>query len=630
MKQPARSHTLDPLLQGRWLLLARVGWVVLTLLVLALNAISVPRAAALLQAVCQPGAVCISGLTPANLRQLQQLGLSPGFLAAYHIGHAVGTTLLYTALAALISWRRSADRMALFCAYMLELFGGATYTDLLNFGLRTGAPAWYWLVGGLELVAQVSVLTFFLLFPSGRFVPRWTRWGVLVFTLYWVWYLFLSTAYLGQLPAAGSLVFAALILSLAGVQVYRYQRVSTVRERQQTRWVVFGLALALGGFALFLISVTLLHLREPNSSVASRVLFQNTVGGGLLLFVPISIAIAILRSRLWEIDIIINRTLVYGLLTALVAGVYVLVVGVLGTLLHAFGNVLISLLATGLVAVLFQPLRARLQRMINRLMYGERDDPYAVLSRLGNRLKATLTPEAMLPTIVETVAQALKLPYAAITLKQGDAFFTTTSYGVAQDPLFTLPIVHQSEIVGQLQLASRGPSETFTPADRTLLEAIASHAGIAAHAVQLTTDLQRSREYLVTAREEERRRLRRDLHDGLGPTLASMTLKLDAARLLLTQNPVALDPLLVELKAQTQTTIADIRRLVYELRPPSLDELGLVSALREQAAHYSQFNGVPVSIEAPTCLPTLPAAVEVAIYRIVLEALTNVISNPFK
>jgi len=123
-------------LRGRWLFIARAGWIVLTLLVLTLNAISIPRAVTLLQAVCQPGALCISGLTPADLRQLQQLGLSPGFLADYRIGWDVGTTLIYTALAALIFWRRSVDRMALFCAYMLVLFGGATYTGLLDIGLR--------------------------------------------------------------------------------------------------------------------------------------------------------------------------------------------------------------------------------------------------------------------------------------------------------------------------------------------------------------------------------------------------------------------------------------------------------------------------------------------------------------
>jgi signal transduction histidine kinase len=151
----------------------------------------------------------------------------------------------------------------------------------------------------------------------------------------------------------------------------------------------------------------------------------------------------------------------------------------------------------------------------------------------------------------------------------------------------------------------------------------------------LTTDLQRSRERLVTAREEERRRLRRDLHDGLGPQLASLTLKHDAARNLLPQDPQAVDALLAELKGQTQEAISDVRRLVYDLRPPALDELGLVSAIREQAAKYGyllggsesgagQKHGLGFSVEAPESLPPLPAAVEVACYRIAQEAIANV------
>src|SRR6266852_1047622 len=366
-------------LPGRWLLIARVGWVVLTLLVLTLNAISIPRADALLQAVCQPGTVCISGLTTADLPQLHHLGLSPGFLAVYQIGWDVVTTLIYTALAALIFWRRSADRMALFCAYMLVVFGGTTYTLLLDIGLRTGAPAWYWLVGGLELLGQVSVPTFFLLFPSGRFVPRWTQWGVLVFVLYFVWYIFRPTAYLGQLSGVIALVFAALILGLVGLQVYRYRRVSTFRERQQTKWVVFGLAVALGGFALFLISVNLfLPIKVRNSPVAGA-LIPTTVTEGLLLFIPISIAIAILRSRLYDIDTIINRTLVYGSLTALLALAYFgLVIG-LGSLVRLFtGQVsqspVVIVASTLAIAALFQPLRHRLQKIVDRRFYRSKYD----------------------------------------------------------------------------------------------------------------------------------------------------------------------------------------------------------------------------------------------------------------
>jgi signal transduction histidine kinase len=281
------------------------------------------------------------------------------------------------------------------------------------------------------------------------------------------------------------------------------------------------------------------------------------------------------------------------------------------------------LLATGLVAVLFQPLRARLQRVVNRLVYGERDEPYAVLSRLLSRLEATLAPEAVLPTIVETVAQALKLPYAAITLKQGDVFTPAATFGLPQDKPFTLPLVYHTETIGQLLLAPRAPGEAFTAADRRLLEDLARQAGVAVHAVRLTADLQRSRERLVTAREEERRRLRRDLHDGLGPSLASVTFKVDAARNLLTRDSARAETLLTEVRQQAQQAITDIRRLVYNLRPPALDELGLLSALREQVAHY-QHQGLAVTFDTPSSLPPLPAAVEVAVYRIAQEALTNV------
>ncbi len=408
-------------LHGRWLLIARAGWVTLTLLVLTLNAIAIPQADALLQAVCQPGALCISGLTPANLRQLQQLGLSPGFLTAYQIGWDVGTTLIYTALAALIFWRRSVDRMALFCAYMLVLFGGATYTGLLDIGLRTVAPAWFWLVGGLELLAQVCVPTFFLLFPSGRFVPRWTGWSVLVYVLYEVWYVFLSTAYLGQLAGVGSLVFAVLILGLVGLQIYRYRRVSTFRERQQTKWVVFGLAVALGGFAVSLIIVNLFHpFESPNLSDAG-VLLPTTVTYGLLLFIPISIAFAILRSRLYDIDTIINKALVYGSLTGLLAAVYAgLIIG-LQALVRGLTNqdssvaVVISTLA---IAALFQPLRRRLQNLIDRRFYRRKYDAVRTLEAFSATLRNEVDLATLSEHLVAVVQETMQPAHVSLWLRQ--------------------------------------------------------------------------------------------------------------------------------------------------------------------------------------------------------------------
>ena len=302
-----------------------------------------------------------------------------------------------------------------------------------------------------------------------------------------------------------------------------------------------------------------------------------------------------------------------------------IVVG-LGTALQARGNVLLSLVATALVAVLFQPLRLFLQRRVNRLLYGQRDEPYAVISRLGSRLEATLAPDAILPTIVETVAQALKLPYAAILLQHDRVASITASYGVAAEPVLHLPLLYQSEPVGELLLAPRAQGKSFTSADHRLLDDLARQVGIAVHAVRLTADLQQSRQRLVTAREEERRRLRRDLHDELGPTLATITLKAEAARDAIAMEPAEAIALLEELIGQAQSSITDIRRLVYNLRPPALDDLGLIAAMRTQATQYER-TGLHVTLDAPKNLPELPAAVEVATYRIMQEALTNIVRH---
>jgi signal transduction histidine kinase len=187
-------------------------------------------------------------------------------------------------------------------------------------------------------------------------------------------------------------------------------------------------------------------------------------------------------------------------------------------------------------------------------------------------------------------------------------------------------LVDQGIPIGELRVTPRVGERTLSRADHRLIEDLAAHAGVAAHAVQLTRELQRARARLVTTREEERRRLRRDLHDGLGPVLASQALTIDAARTVLPTDPAAADALLAALKAQGQQAIADVRQVIEALRPPALDALGLVAAIRQAAAAYDR-TGLQVTVAAPASLPPLPAAVEVAAYRIVQEALTNVVRH---
>jgi signal transduction histidine kinase len=427
------------------------------------------------------------------------------------------------------------------------------------------------------------------------------------------------------------LLILAVTAALAGFWNAR----SDPRAREQLRWVFGGFLLSLG--LLFLLNVL------PKLLGGSPIL-QREASGLLALPFVLGIAVAILRYHLFDIDILINRTLVYGALTAIVVLGYVGVVGLLGRLFEVQGNIWISLVVTGLVAVLFQPLRERVQHGVNRLMYGERDAPYTVLARLSRRLGAALTPDMILPMVVETIAQALKLPYAAIAYEQDGEHHIAAEYGLIATPLriqagvgeeewsypkeyLNIPLAYRSEELGRLILAPRARGDAFTPADIRFLEEVASQAGAVVYTVKLTEDLQRSREKLVTTREEERRRLRRDLHDGIGSILASLAFNLDAATNLLDRDPVATGALIKELKVQTQTAMADIRRLAYDLRPPVLDELGFVASLQEYIKGVDLPPDLCIEFNPPKDLRALPAAVEVAAYRISVEALKNVIRH---
>jgi signal transduction histidine kinase len=511
----------------------------MSVLTLMLYVIGTPVYFAQLTTLC---ANCLDEhLTAVKVQALHTLGVSITAYAAYWTAINLCFALVYCAMATFIFWRKPTDQVTLFASFSLMSLG-ASFPDIPN-ALVAVHPGWWLPVTLLDALGFPSFICFLFLFPNGRFVPEFTRWVAIGFAVLYVFNAFFPGSVLSFTHWSRLLILLVIILvfgSLVFAQLYRYRRISTPEERQQTKWVVFGATIALLGFLMLaFLPLAVLQLFFPIQSLSllSSVFLISGVYL-LLLLVPLAIAIAILRYRLWDIDLIINRTLVYGTLTVSIVGIYAAFVVSLGTLLNAEGNSVLSLLAASLMAVLFQPIREHLQRLVNRLMYGERDEPYRVISRLGQRLEATLTPDAVLSVIVETVAQALKLPYAAITLQQEQAHSIAISYGIAMGPLFHLPLLYQSEQVGELLLAPRSRGESFTPADHRLFADLARQVGVAAHAVQLTTDLQQSRERLVTAREEERRRLRRDLHDGLGPALASMTLKLDAARNLLTRDPL--------------------------------------------------------------------------------------------
>src|SRR5712692_8760619 len=389
-KTRKRSHALDTRAPGRWLVLARGIWMTLVVLTLTIFFASLPVYAAQLRTPCAGSACWYSQLTPEQAGALKGMGLSLGDYTAYMVALTLASVVVCLVVSTLIVLRRSDDRMALLVALTLVTAGPLIATNAVSASLSP------WRVPNecLTFLALSLLVLVFLLFPSGQLVPT-TFVAPLMPNTPGEWLTFLVL--LGE------------VATVVFLQLYRYRRVSSPLQRQQTKWVVFGLAVPVTVDALVTVPYLIFPVLASRNSL--YLLAHNVVFPFLPLFLPLSFGFAMLRSRLWDIDVLINRTLVYGTLTAIVVGVYVLVVSILSTLLHTFGDFPIALLATGLIAVLFQPLRARLQRMINRLMYGERDDPYAVLSRLGSRLEATLAPEAILPTLVQTTARALKLPY---------------------------------------------------------------------------------------------------------------------------------------------------------------------------------------------------------------------------
>jgi two-component system, NarL family, sensor kinase len=318
--------------------------------------------------------------------------------------------------------------------------------------------------------------------------------------------------------------------------------------------------------------------------------------------------IGIVRYGLFDTRVVVSRALVYGALTLVVVGVYVGVVVVIGQ----FARGLVPQAVATAVAVLAAlPLRDVLQRRANHLVYGFRDEPASAMARLGERLDAAGAPQEALGAAARTVAEALRLSYVGVDVDGG---LVASSGRLGPEAVREIGLPFAGETIGRLAVQTR--HNDFSRSDEALLADLARQVAVVAHAVSLTDALRHSRERVVSLREEERRRLRRDLHDGLGPTLAGIALGIDTVRRGLPASPAA--DRLAALRLEAERAVDDIRRIVYDLRPPVLDELGLEGAVREQAA---RLGGAVVEVLEP--LPPLPAAVEVAAYRIAVEALAN-------
>jgi two-component system, NarL family, sensor kinase len=543
--------------------------------------------------------------------------------------------LAFPVCGVLLAWHRPRNPIGwLFLAAGLGMAITTMCGPLINLGAQLG-----WSQGSLRVLATAATygwpwtIALFLpvaliLFPDGRLPGRrwrWLIWATAVDTLPFIASLgspdpqviggrtvsiYLAPPHFHQLGLVWTLtnllwavIFAGAIASLA----VRYRRGSEVARRQLLWLLLVGLVLV------------------PWVGVIWGVFNSGPILGLLALsLIPAAVTVAILRHQLLDIKVVVSRALLYGLLTAAAVGAYAGLVALLDLMVRSQVSFGAAVVASIIVAFCFNPARVQLQRLIDRTLYGDRRDPVRAVSRVGERLAVAGVAAAGLTSVLEALCDSLRLPFAAVGYSSAEV----AVYGTEPELRHSIDLSHGGAVIGELIVGLRSGQRRLSPPDIAVLQLLAGPLAVAVHATALSAALQESRSGIVAAREEERRRLRRDLHDGLGPVLTGIAFKADAARNILASADAGSEPardLLAGMRADTTAAIADIRRLVYGLRPPALDDLGLIGSLREQSVRLAvrPGGGVAVSLNAPDRLPALSAAVEVATYRIVTEAMTN-------
>jgi signal transduction histidine kinase len=513
------------------------------------------------------------------------------------------------------------------------------YSDWLN--------SWIWMAG----IAFVMFVP--LLFPDGRLPsPRWrpAMWfvglGLAVFIA--------GSALLpGRIEdyntvnpfgiggAAGLALFSAMRtfgmfaillsvpLALASL-VLRYRAADRL-QREQLRWLILaGVLVALGVLANAIVPALVSDL--PAADDIGNAFASLTVAA-----VPVAIGIGILWYRLYDIDVVLNKTVVYGALAAFITGVYVAIVVGIGTLIGRGDqpNVALSILATGVVAIAFQPVRERVQRFANHLVYGKRATPYEVLSEFSDRLGGAYAAEDLLPRMARILAEGTGAARTDVWLASGSVLRADATWPedapalpdlpVEPFPDAVIPVRHQGELLGALSLEKR-TGETLSATERKLVEDLAGQAGLVLRNVRLTEellarleDLKASRQRLVAAQDEERRKLERNLHDGAQQQLVALSVKARLAQQLARRDPARVALMLEQIQSDTNDALENLRDLARGIYPPLLQDKGLVAALEAQARKAA----IPTTVDGDG-VGRFDQDVEAAVYFSCLEALQNV------
>ena len=515
-------------------------------------------------------------------------------------------------------------------------FGGLGFEVATAVGVRgadlPGITAAVWLVAWAPMLEQPVLMAIYTLYPGGRMPDGRLRW-----------------------PALASIALAVAGVVMAGLDRHpaRDATVSTL-ARVTVPWGVPGASSSLDVIPLFfapsaVLAIGVLFTRWRRAEYAERSLLEPllVVGAVITVLVPLSIELlpaassiaigqgttlielaviiaATLRNHVYGVTPVLNRALVYGILSGLVATVFGLVGGAATALGYRVGA-LPAYIAAAICVVGISPMRAYIQERVQQLLYGDRANPYLVLSKIGTGTESAGTSDELLQSLIEATRDVLRVPYVALEFTTVDGTKNLRA-GEPTEQQDRLPLLYRGSDAGTLTVGMRGGESDVPRREQELRVVLARQAAVAVSAAVLTSELQRSREQMVLAQEEERRRLRIDLHDGVGPQLTGIGLGLDLAAERLAESDPAVARDVEMLRREVEDTLNDVRRLVQGLRPPRLDEVGLIGAIREVAERASR-GVLRVEVEAPVEPSYLPAAVEVAAYRITSEAVTNVVRH---
>lgn len=625
-------------LSGLWLRAARGAWLVVAVLATVVLAVGLADIYAANSRLCSrlDSVANCDLLGVLRLRVLAESGL-----ALYTVGAASLMAVSWTLMGWLVFLRSPASAASLLMSLGL-VTGWAT--DLtgqdMNYGffavaLRPSALTPLWLVCGYVVVAvsQITVVAMMLLLPDGHFRPRWTApllalWSVhvLVNTLYHGPFYWFKNSYFAEVLDE---TFVLAMPVAVVVAVWLKYRAAGEATQAQLRALWPSARAFIVVYALF--AGWMLLIYPPGSTDKTPLQYatdiaQVGVQSAIGAWFGLALGTAILRHNLLKTDLFVSRALVYTSLSGALLLLYLGVVFGVGGLLGFSGTPWFPLVATGLILALFEPLRTLLARRVERTLYGVREPPFRAFAGVARRLDfASSDPFAdPFADVVTTIARWFNLPFVRLSVATS-AFTTETRVGTLRGEAVRFPVVSQGRQLGLLEVAVP-PGEVLTAEERDVLGTVAGQLAASLRSLEGAAELQGVRERLVIAREEERRRLQRDLHDRLGPALAAGALTAGSARGLAQTDPDGAERLLGRLEEDLYGTLGELRRLVYRLAPTDLGQLGLYEALRLRLSALAG-DALALELRFPDPPPALPVAAESAAYHIACEAVTNAVRH---